>query len=107
MTTIRNSDSTREFTRGARSIGKLISIVALMSLGALSLVANAAASESNTEPQSSSGQSTSVGSGTQPAAAEGLQEVVVTAQKREQNLQKVPIAITALSGDELAQRGVS
>jgi iron complex outermembrane receptor protein len=109
MTTSRNSDTTREFAQGARGTGKLTLIVPLMSLGALSLVANAAVSESSTEPQSTSGQSTSGGSGTHPAAAEGpvLQEVVVTAQKREQNLQNVPIAITALSGDQLAQRGVA
>ncbi len=31
----------------------------------------------------------------------GLEEIVVTAQKREQNLQDVPIAITAITGDSL------
>ena len=72
---------------------------------ALSLVANAAVSEGGTEAQSTSDQNT----GTPPAAAEGpvLQEVVVTAQKREQNLQKVPIAITAVSGNQLVERGVT
>ena len=35
------------------------------------------------------------------AEAGGLEEIVVTAQKREQNLQDVPIAITAISGDSL------
>jgi len=34
-----------------------------------------------------------------------LEEVVVTAQKREQSLQDVPIAVTALSGDFLQQTG--
>ncbi|PQM29109.1 hypothetical protein CVO77_12040 [Sphingopyxis lindanitolerans] len=33
-------------------------------------------------------------------------EIIVTAQKRGENVQKVPIAITALSGDTLAQDGV-
>jgi len=47
-----------------------------------------------------------------PSAASGspeptLQEVVVTAQKRSENLQQVPIAITALSGDKLADLGVA
>ena len=109
MGNIKNSGTTRNFARGARGIAKLTSFLPLMSLGVLSLVANAAVSESTSEPQSTSDQSTEVGSGARSAAAEGsvLQEVVVTAQKREQNLQKVPIAITALSGDELAQRGVS
>ncbi|MFV4725618.1 hypothetical protein ACNJUL_20970, partial [Mycobacterium tuberculosis] len=31
--------------------------------------------------------------------------IVVTAQKREQNIQDVPLAITALGGNALAQRG--
>jgi iron complex outermembrane recepter protein len=35
-----------------------------------------------------------------------LEEVVVTAQKRSENLQQVPIAITALSGAKLADLGV-
>lgn len=45
-----------------------------------------------------------------PAAADdsvGLQEIVVTAQKREQNLQDVPIAVTALTGDTLATNRVT
>jgi iron complex outermembrane recepter protein len=107
MTTIKNCETAREFTRGVRGLGQLALIVPLMCLGAL--VANAAWSESNAEPQSASDQSTASGSGRQPAAVEGatLQEIVVTAQKREQNLQRVPITITALSGDQLAQRGVS
>jgi outer membrane receptor protein involved in Fe transport len=36
-----------------------------------------------------------------------LTEVVVTAQKREQNLQDVPIAVMALSGQELKDAGVT
>lgn len=40
-----------------------------------------------------------------PAAAQD-QEIVVTAQKREQNVQAVPIAITAISGDTLRQQAV-
>ena len=36
----------------------------------------------------------------------GLEEIVVTAQKRTENMQDVPVAITALSGSDLAARGV-
>jgi iron complex outermembrane receptor protein len=36
-----------------------------------------------------------------------LDDIVVTAQKRSENLQNVPIAVTAISGDDLAARGVS
>jgi len=39
-------------------------------------------------------------------AEEALEEVVVTAQRQSERLQDVPIAITALSGAELAARGV-
>ncbi len=40
-------------------------------------------------------------------AAPGLEEVVVTAQRREQNLQEVPISVTAFGGAELAQRNIT
>ncbi|HUI62997.1 MAG TPA: TonB-dependent receptor plug domain-containing protein, partial [Steroidobacteraceae bacterium] len=39
-------------------------------------------------------------------ADEGLQEIVVTAQRQSERLQDVPIAITALSAADLADRGV-
>ena len=49
--------------------------------------------------------------GTSPAIAQqaedsgGLQEVIVTAQYREENLQQTPIAITAITAQDLQQRG--
>jgi len=49
---------------------------------------------------------------TPPAAASdapaqgGLDEIVVTAQRRSENLQRVPIAVTAISGTQLAAAGV-
>jgi iron complex outermembrane recepter protein len=36
----------------------------------------------------------------------GLEEIVVTAQRREQSLQKVPIAVSALTGEAMANRGI-
>jgi iron complex outermembrane recepter protein len=39
----------------------------------------------------------------QSTQIEGLQEIVVTAQRREENLQHAAIAVTAVSGGELAQ----
>ncbi|MFP5306177.1 MAG: TonB-dependent receptor plug domain-containing protein, partial [Gammaproteobacteria bacterium] len=44
---------------------------------------------------------------TPPPAARGIEEVVVTAQKRAQSLQDVPIAINALGAEELERRGIS
>jgi len=44
----------------------------------------------------------------EPAAEESLtlEEVVITAQKREQTLQEVPISVTAFSGDFVTEQGV-
>jgi iron complex outermembrane receptor protein len=43
-----------------------------------------------------------------PAAGQPvLEEVVVTAQRREENLQQVPASVTSLSGGAVAQKGVS
>ena len=48
----------------------------------------------------------------QPALAQmeqklAVEEVVVTAQRRSESLQEVPIAVTALTGEELAMRGLA
>lgn len=40
-----------------------------------------------------------------PSFAQELQEIVVTAQKRSQNIQDVPISVTALTGDQMKQLG--
>lgn len=42
-----------------------------------------------------------------PQSTPTLREVIVTAQKRAQPLEKVPIAVSALSGDQLAARGIT
>jgi iron complex outermembrane receptor protein len=41
-----------------------------------------------------------------PADTGGLQEVTVTATRREQSLSKVPISITAMSADDMETRGI-
>ncbi|MBS0503503.1 MAG: TonB-dependent receptor [Proteobacteria bacterium] len=40
------------------------------------------------------------------ASSGGLEEIVVTAQKREQNLQETPIAVSAISADKVEQLGI-
>src|SRR5260370_1978035 len=42
----------------------------------------------------------------QQAESHGLEEIRVTAQRRSENLQKVPIAVTVLSADALDKQGV-
>ena len=40
------------------------------------------------------------------AQAEGLEEIVVTATRRSENLQEVPLSIVAITGDGLQMRGL-
>jgi len=42
-----------------------------------------------------------------PSASSGLEDIVVTAERREQNLQAVPISATVLNAAELASKGVN
>lgn len=44
--------------------------------------------------------------GAEESKGSGLEEVVVTAQRRSENLQSVPIAVTALTADTLEKQGV-
>ena len=39
--------------------------------------------------------------------AGGVEEIIVTAQKREQNLQDVPVAVTAFSSATISRLGLS
>ncbi|MBV9840095.1 MAG: TonB-dependent receptor [Sphingomonadaceae bacterium] len=43
----------------------------------------------------------------QPANSAGVQDIVVTAQRREESLQKVPLSVAALSNAQLQQRGIT
>jgi iron complex outermembrane receptor protein len=45
--------------------------------------------------------------GSSQVQAAALEEVVVTARKRAENLQQTPIAVTALSGEAMAQAGIT
>src|SRR6187551_1092219 len=42
--------------------------------------------------------------GSVPVRAQGLEEIIVTARKREEALQTVPLAIIAFTSDDLAKR---
>src|SRR5215469_4685808 len=51
-------------------------------------------------------QDTAPAQDTGSTAAPALEQVVVTAQRREQNLQDVPISVTAMSQDQMDAQGV-
>src|SRR3712207_5592456 len=68
-----------------------VAIVALASAGA----ASAQADQGNATEQQATG----------TAGNEVDQEIIVTAQKREENLQDVPISITAVGGEDLVENG--
>ena len=56
----------------------------------------------------SSSSSEEIGQGAaQPASPSELQEIIVTAQKREQSINDVGLSITAVNGDALVSRGVT
>lgn len=60
--------------------------------------------------QTAAAQTTGSALQSQPAGNEepgGLEEIIVTAQKRDQNLQDVPVAVTAVTGNQLDAKGVT
>src|SRR5258708_1677377 len=46
------------------------------------------------------------GAAKEPQESDALQEIIVTANKREENIEKVGVTITALSADELESRQI-
>ncbi|MGH8446614.1 MAG: TonB-dependent receptor [Solimonas sp.] len=42
-----------------------------------------------------------------PESTGGIAEIIVTSQKREQSLQEVPLAVSAIGAEELAERGIT
>src|SRR4051812_12948485 len=66
----------------------------------VSAAPSAAGGDAKALPETQSGSSGSDQSGR-------LEEVVVTAQKREQSLQSVPVAVTAITAETLVNRNVA
>ncbi len=78
--------------------------VAVIALPSLALFDPLAAFGQSTPPQPTTTQSTPPKVYVEKAESSGLEEVVVTAQYRKENLQQTPIAISVLSSDEIQQR---
>lgn len=73
----------------------------MLSLALLAAVPIAAFAQQPSAPQTSSDQTGA------EASAPALQEVVVTAERRRQNLQSAPISVTAVTGEEIRDRNVT
>src|SRR5580704_2865772 len=102
------------FIRRARPIcGDVFeaSVVALFLLLFTRMTANAqqpaAPSRAQSSPASAASPSVSASAAAPAAASESIEEIVVTAQKREQLSKDVPIALTAISAANLEFRGIA
>jgi iron complex outermembrane recepter protein len=84
-------------------IGRMLaaSLVFALFVRAETAVASATTTEAATDGASGADRSTSAG-----PSNSALEEIVVTAQRKEETLQKIPIAVTVVSGDQLTIRGV-
>ncbi len=58
------------------------------------------------QPRAATGSAPSASAGAAPAAQPGAAEIVVTASKRSERLQEVPVAITVVQGAQLARQNV-
>lgn len=90
----------------------LLTSVALLAIAHPASAQEGAVSASPTPPGSGAASPLSQpgdqqGSNTSTSDTGALEDIVVTAQKREQNLQDVPVAVTAITADTLINRNVS
>ncbi|RYD26820.1 MAG: hypothetical protein EOP89_06200 [Lysobacteraceae bacterium] len=83
------------------------------SVFAIAVSGQMASAQSTTVPAATPAQQTTAPTATDAASpqapapdAEGIGDIVVTAQRRDESLQSVPLAITAISGETLQSRGV-
>jgi len=99
MTTTNPGVIVRSILRHSRSgLAPPVAGLALLALGALALDAQAQQAQQTAPPPSAQ---------TQPVAAGGLQEVVVTATKRSENIQNVPISVQAFGTAELQENNLT
>ena len=77
----------------------------IMASAALILPAAAVAQEATTNTTDSSGAATPQAAAATPDG--GIEDIVVTAQKRSSSVQKTPLAITAVGGSELRSREIN
>ncbi len=86
---------------------KIYRIATLSSVAALAIVANAATAQVSLDDDTMADQGEVTDDPVTVDDAEDSNVIVVTARKREETLQDVPIAATAIDGDTLAARGIN
>jgi iron complex outermembrane receptor protein len=92
--------------------GKLATSISWIALGTATLTTPALAQSTDTIPaptsSSSDGPSNAAAAeGANATPDEAINDIVVTAQRRGENLQDVPLAVTALTGETLAQKNIT
>jgi iron complex outermembrane receptor protein len=91
-----NNDVNDRKDEQARHTGLLARLLGMFAVcGAAALQSNPACAQAAANAEATTGQ------------AEALEEIIVTAQRRSESLEKTPLAITALSADTLEMRGIS
>ena len=78
----------------------------LLATSALAIVTTPAFA-AETPAQDQSATATATATAAAPADNGGIGEIIVTAQRREESLQKAGLAIDAVTGNDLAQRGIT
>ncbi len=81
-----------------------LTLSAASSIAAISIGMAAPANAEGTPAPDTNAEASASSDQAQPV---GLEEIVVTAQKRSENLQRTPIAITAVTSADIARRGVT
>ena len=80
-------------------------MMASISLGAMALAAPASAQDSVAQPVPASDAQAAADAQADAPATHGDQDIIVTARRRNEVLQDVPIAVTAYSGQQLERQG--
>ncbi|WP_157105487.1 TonB-dependent receptor [Sphingomonas sp. TDK1] len=93
-----------------RNVAHLLGGIAAMGLAAPVAAQSTAPNQPSAPPQSASATRASANPQTVPPDAArdgGIADIVVTAQKRSENLQSTPLAITALNADTIKDKGIA
>src|ERR1700683_3555009 len=75
--------------------------VALLAIGSVAAESLAVAAEAGTATEATGGTATEATGGTGATDSGALQEIIVTARKRAEDLQRTPVSITAFSQQDL------